>query len=145
MNVNTPKESDVITVNGIPFEHGKMFKVVDEFYTLIQSDSLLKVPFASVHDWPDHIERLTHFWWIRFGGKPYLPFVSYNPVEKHFFAGFNQEFLERWLLLFHQTIDKHLNQDQAELWKLISKRMGHALSMKNDFYSQAYNEQQNNQ
>lgn len=145
MNVNTPKGSDEVIVNGISFKHEDMFKVVDQFYTRIQSDPLLKVPFASVHDWPDHIERLTHFWWIRFGGKPYLPLVTYNPVEKHFFAGFNQEFLQRWLMLFQNTIEKNLNTEQAELWILISRRMGQALSMKNDFYSKAYQEQQNNQ
>lgn len=145
MNVNTPKGSDEVIVNGVAFKHEDMFKVIDQFYTLIQSDSLLKVPFASVHDWPDHIVRLTHFWWIRFGGKPYLPFVSYNPVEKHFFAGFNQEFLQRWLMLFHNTLEKNLSPQQAELWTLISQRMGSALSLKNEHYTRAHNEEHDNQ
>lgn len=134
------KPTDEITVNGVTFTHEEMFQVVDTFYTKIQDDPLLKVPFQSVHDWPEHIRRLTHFWWIRFGGKPYL-FANYNPVAKHFFAGFNGVFLERWLRLFHEVLDEKLNHDQAALWKLVSDRMGHALSFKNELFKKAYEEE----
>lgn len=132
-----PNEQEQISVNGVTFTHGDIFRVVDDFYTRIQQDSLLSVPFRSVHDWPDHIQRLTHFWWIRFGGKPYL-FSEYNPVAKHFFAGFNSEFLAQWLMLFHATLQTHLRQDQVDLWTLISQKMGQALSMKNEHFRAAY-------
>lgn len=135
-----PKENK-IKVNGIEFSHQDFFNVVDDFYTRIQNDPVLQVPFRSVGDWPEHIQKLTHFWWVKFGGAPYL-FNYYNPVEKHFFAGFNDELLERWLRIFRETLNTHLTQDQAALWTLISERMGHALSLKNDLYRVAY-EQRN--
>ena len=135
-NDNT-KSRDVISINGVDFTHEDIFKVVDTFYTRVQEDSLLKVPFQSVHDWPEHIQRLTHFWWIRLGGRSYMN-VSYNPVLKHFEAGFNAEFLKRWLELFHQTLKENLREDQANLWILISEKMGQALTMKNEFYKQEY-------
>lgn len=139
---NAPKSSEEVFVNGVSFTHGEMFVVVDDFYTRVQSDPLLKVPFQSVHDWPEHIERITHFWWARFGGKPYM-FTEYNPVVKHFFAGFNATFLARWLELFHETLQRHLNQDQVNLWTMITQRMGQGLSMKNEYFRQHY-ERENN-
>src|SRR5690606_3202739 len=115
-DLKKPSPDESITINGVLFTHENIFNVVDDFYTRIQKDELLSVPFQSVHDWPEHIERLTHFWWIRFGGRIYL-FSDYNPVLKHFFAGFNEELLARWLMLFHDTFKEHLNEEQQTLWK----------------------------
>jgi hemoglobin len=99
------------------------------------------VPFKSVGDWPEHIQRLTHFWWVRFGGRPYL-FNYYNPVAKHFFAGFNRELLTRWLFIFHETLQAHLTPKQATLWKVISERMGEALFIKNELFKMDHQSQE---
>lgn len=130
-------ETDIVNVNGIAFTHDDIHRVVDEFYTRIQEDPVLEVPFRSVEDWPEHIRKLTHFWWIRFGGSPYL-FNHYNPVPKHFFAGFNRDLLTRWLALFHETLRARLKPEQAALWTQISERMGEALFMKNEIFRQEY-------
>lgn len=130
-------DSESLTLNGVEFTHGDLRKVVDDFYTRIQQDPLLEVPFRSVHDWPEHIVRLTHFWWIRFGGRPYL-FSEYNPVLKHYFAGFNSTLLERWLGLFRDTLKDHLNSRQAELWSLIVGKMGESLSFRNELLKAEY-------
>ncbi len=126
-----------MVVNRIAFAHGEIFRVVDDFYTRIQNDPVLQIPFRSVGDWPEHIERLTHFWWVRFGGRPYL-FNHYNPVMKHFFAGFNRELLARWLAIFHDTLKTHLQPEQAELWALVSSRMGESLALRNELYGQEH-------
>lgn len=130
-------DEKALNLNGVNFARDDIFRVVDDFYTRIQHDPILKVPFASVGDWPEHIERLTHFWWVRFGGKPYL-FNEYNPVLKHFFAGFNRELLTRWLSIFHETLQAHLTIEQAALWKLISERMGEGLFAKNERFKKEY-------
>jgi hemoglobin len=127
----------IVTVNGIDFSHDEILRVVDDFYTRIQNDSVLQVPFKSVGDWPEHIQKLTHFWWVRFGGKPYL-FNYYNPVPKHFFAGFNRDLLTRWLFIFQETLQSHLTSEQAALWRLVSERMGEGLSMKNEIFRREY-------
>lgn len=134
---NLPSDIEFINVNGVQFTHKDIYNVVDDFYTRIQQDSILQIPFQSVGDWPEHVQRLTHFWWIRFGGQAYL-FSHYNPVAKHFFAGFNRELLARWLSIFYDTLKTHLKPDQAELWRLISERMGEGLSMKNEFFRRDY-------
>lgn len=132
-----PGDLDYVAINGVSFTHKEMFSVIDDFYHRIQIDEKLKIPFQSVHDWPEHIERLTHFWWCKFGGQPYL-FTYYNPVEKHFFAGFNEELLARWLNLFHATMADHLADEQMNLWKRISQSMGEALNYKNNYYKAEY-------
>jgi hemoglobin len=130
-----PNVSDAVHPNGIEFSYRDINTVVDIFYRRIAEDPILKVPFQSVHDWPDHVDRLTNFWWMKFGGKPYL-FAQYNPVGKHYFAGFNSELLKRWLGIFHEVLQSQLAPKQAELWTLISERMGHALSIKNEMYGE---------
>lgn len=127
----------IVTVNGVDFSHDEILRVVDDFYTRIQNDPVLQVPFKSVGDWPEHIQKLTHFWWVRFGGKPYL-FNYYNPVPKHFFAGFNRDLLTRWLFIFQETLRSHLTSEQAALWRLVSERMGEGLSMKNEIFRREY-------
>lgn len=138
-----PKKTDSITVGTVLFTHGDIQAVVQDFYTVIQFDPLLEVPFRSVHNWPEHIERLTHFWWVRLGGTPYL-FGSYNPVQKHFFAGFNDELLARWLELFNQTLKKQLNSDQSSLWAHLAARMGESLSIRNEFMKKEYESKKGN-
>ncbi len=130
---------DQLVVAGVEFKLKEIFAVVEEFYTRVANDPVLKVPFQSVHDWPEHIDRLTHFWWIRFGGEPYM-FSEYNPVMKHFFAGFNEEFLKRWLGMFHEVLDEKLNPEQSQFWKMLSHRMGQALNMRNEMLRKEYEE-----
>lgn len=138
MNEETfPKPTDSIEVNGVNFTHANIYSVVDDFYRQIPLDPMLEVPFRSVHDWPEHINRLTHFWWIRFGGRPYL-FSQYNPVVKHFFAGFNDELLGRWLALFRSVLQKNLSIEQSELWGTVSERMGQSLSMRNELFKREH-------
>lgn len=137
-----PLPTDTVVLNKISFSHQDIFNVVDSFYFQIQQDPTLSIPFASVHDWPEHVDRLTHFWWIRFGGKPYL-FSEYNPVPKHFFAGFNVELLTRWLEIFHHVLKEKLTDQQAHIWANIAVKMGQVLTTKNEFFRLAQEESEN--
>lgn len=130
-----PQPTEILSVNSVDFSHADIFQVVDTFYSRVPQNPELAVPFQSVHDWPEHIERLTHFWWTRFGGEAYM-FAEYNPVGKHYYAGFNQHLLKIWLGLFHEVITEKLKPDQAQLWKVISERMGQGLSAKNEMMKQ---------
>lgn len=132
----TPPPTEQLIVNGVSFSHDDFHQVVEDFYGRVQQDAELSIPFLSVHDWPDHIRRLTHFWWIRFGGRPYM-FAEYNPVAKHYYAGFNANLLERWLGLFEATLTDRLQPDQAALWIMIAKRIGFALTAKDEAFRHA--------
>jgi hemoglobin len=134
---NNSQKNEFIDVNGVLFSNMDIFTVINDFYGRIQTDPILQVPFKSVEDWPEHIKNITHFWWVKFGGRAYM-FNQYNPVPKHFFAGFNRDLLSRWLFIFHQTLKTHLSQEQVTLWAMISTRMGEGLAVKNDHYKLMY-------
>lgn len=120
-----------LELRSIRFTHGEINSVVEDFYRQVATDPQLSVPFSSVKDWPHHIERLTHFWWTRFGGAAYLE-ASYDPIGKHFETGFTRELLERWLTLFQSTVTALLRPEQAEIWVELTKNMGQALARHND-------------
>ncbi|MCM2282424.1 MAG: group III truncated hemoglobin [Bdellovibrionaceae bacterium] len=124
-------DSEYLFVQSIRFDHRDIFALVDRFYTAVQSDPELRVPFASVEDWPEHIERLTHFWWVRFGGESYLD-TNYNPIGKHFENGFTRPLLARWLSLFRETAESALKPEQAQFWCALTERMGEFLAHRND-------------
>jgi hemoglobin len=132
---SVPADEDFVGAGPLRLSFADIRGVVDEFYARVRLDPLLSVPFSSVHDWPYHLDRLTHFWWLRFGGRPYLA-ETYDPVTKHFEAGFNQVFLKQWLSLFHEVLKEKLTEDQAQNWMELSSRMGTALSHKNELYRQ---------
>lgn len=134
---NVPRKNELIEVNGVLFSYMDIFSVINDFYGRIQTDPILQAAFKSVEDWPEHIKNITHFWWVKFGGCAYM-FNQYNPVPKHFFAGFNRDLLNRWLFIFHQTLNTHLTQEQVVLWTVISTRMGEGLAIKNDHYKLMY-------
>lgn len=132
-----PRPDDFLEVRSIRFTFQDIFTVVDSFYQEVAKDPLLKIPFQSVQDWPHHIDNLTHFWWTRFGGRPYLE-TSYNPVGKHYEAGFNDAFLERWLTLFKGILNQKLSSEQSDIWEAITISMGTALSKNNELMKQKY-------
>lgn len=127
-----PKDEDQVELDVVTLTFAEISAVVDAFYKQVAVDPLLSQPFSSVEDWPHHIERLTHFWWRRFGGEAYME-AHYNPPLKHFQAGFNEVFLTQWLTLFEKTMRSILTPEKADEWIAIAKSMGIALTMKNEF------------
>lgn len=138
-----PLSTDTVTLNKVTFSHQDIFNVGDHFYgQLMQQNSSSEVSI-SAHDKTEHVDRLTQFWWVRFGGKPYL-FSDYNPVAKHFFAGFNQQVLTNWLEIFHHALKDHLTDSQAHVWSNIAIKMGQMLMAKNEFFRVTENEETGN-
>lgn len=122
-----PKKEDSLNVKGTTFTFGDIQKVIDQFYERVETHRHLKIPFSSVEDWPSHKAKLAHFWWIRFGGDPYMD-IEYNLIQKHYETGYNEEFLEMWLTLFKEVLTSNLNQDQAKLWQMFAEGIGNALN-----------------
>ena len=105
--------------------------VVDEFYNKIQTHPTLAAPFSSVHDWPAHKEKIGDFWWVVLGGKPQASY-KYDPVGKHFMAGFNASLLEDWKQLFRETLVLNLDQRLADMWFSRVQMIGENLLTQNE-------------
>ena len=130
-SINFPKNDESLDIHSLIFTFGDINNVIKKFYAKVQEDDHLHGPFSVVDDWPHHIDRLTHFWWIRFGGNPYMD-VQYDPVQKHFETGFSLGLLEIWLDLFKETLNETLSPAQLELWSEFADRIGVALNRNNE-------------
>lgn len=106
----------------------RIAEVVAAFYSAVRQHPTLSVPFARVHDWPAHLEILTHFWWVTLGGERYLDY-SYQVPAKHAEAGFTPELLQDWLALFQTTLTSHLPPDQAVPWIERARKIGTSLNL----------------
>ena len=106
-------------------------KVVDDFYDRIQNHPTLSKPFSIVTHWKEHKEKIAEFWWVVLGGIPNSPY-KYDPVNKHFAAGFTQELLEDWKALFFEVLSQHLPLNLAQAWQSRVELIGGNLLIQND-------------
>ncbi len=78
--------------------------LVDSFYGKVRSDNSLGAIFDSkIGDrWAEHLEKMYTFWQTilfdeyTYHGRPFPPHAQLPIEEEHF---------DRWLLLFHETVD----------------------------------------
>jgi hemoglobin len=96
---------------------------VDGFYGKIQQDDLLGPVFASkisADQWPAHLERMYSFWGtvlrFKYGFKG-------NPGAKHMTLPVSAEHFDRWIELFHGTIDTNFEGPMADETKKRSATM----------------------
>jgi hemoglobin len=106
-------------------------KVVDDFYNQIQTHPTLSKPFSIVNHWDEHKEKIADFWWVVLGGQPTSSY-KYDPVNKHFLAGFTQDLLADWKKLFFSVLSKHLFPELAQAWQDRVEMIGENLSKQND-------------
>jgi len=106
-------------------------KVVDDFYNRIQIHPTLSEPFSIVGHWDEHKEKISQFWWVALGGNPSNSY-SYDPVGKHFTAGFTQNLLNDWKTLFFEVLTTHLTLELAYEWQKRVEMIGENLLRQND-------------
>jgi hemoglobin len=111
-----------------------IYRVVDRFYSQIQTHPTLAGPFSHVEDWPHHKERLTYFWWVVLGGARTRQ-EQYDPVTKHFNAGFSPELLADWLVLFGTTVEQQVPAPLAAAWLEVAGKIGDGLVLANAAYA----------
>ena len=97
--------------------------LVDSFYEQVQKDQLLGPIFNNIikNNWPKHLEKMYGFWeTICFDVRKY----SGSPFQKHIPLPIEEKHFERWLSLFHETIDHYFNGEKADDVKKRSTQMG---------------------
>jgi hemoglobin len=81
--------------------------LLDSFYAKVKKDPLLapvfKTRIPTEADWPQHMDILYQFWEsVLFG----ISAFRGNPFPKHIGLGINAAHFDRWIRLFHSTIDE---------------------------------------
>lgn len=107
--------------------------LVDEFYGRIRQDDLLADIFNGViqDQWPTHLEKMYTFWQTvllrehTYYGSPFTPHAEL-PVQKEHF--------ERWIKLFHETLDEHFHGEKVEEAKWRAARMAEMFLHKISYY-----------
>jgi len=102
--------------------------VVDDFYDRIQVHPTLAKPFEVVTDWPEHKERLVHFWWLSLGGEAYADF-QYNVGPIHMTLGIDDAHVDDWLALFLEVMQKHIAEEHVQAWHGRAMHMGCSIRM----------------
>jgi hemoglobin len=90
-------------------------RLVDRFYAKVRADEMLGSVFnPAVSDWPEHLEKLTHFW-----SSIMLTSGKYhgNPMAAHYkhLAKITPEMFTRWLKLWGETTAEVVPQAAPEL------------------------------
>ncbi|WP_449436803.1 group III truncated hemoglobin [Pedobacter steynii] len=88
---------------------------VDSFYSKVQSDDLIGRVFdAVVDDWEPHLEKMYKFWNAALFG---IAGFKGNPFARHAPLSLGKVHFDRWLVLFHKTIDEKYAGAMAALAK----------------------------
>ena len=87
--------------------------LVDKFYEKVRQDDLLAPVFEPVigDEWEHHLGRMTDFWSTLL---LYTKKFSDYPLTKHLPLDLTKEHFDRWLLLFHSTVDELFQGQIAE-------------------------------
>lgn len=96
--------------------------LVDEFYTNVRKDVLLGPIFEDIiaDRWGEHLEKMYRFWQTvlldehTYYGAPFPPHAQMPVDEQHF---------NRWVGIFHSTVDSLFEGENAEKAKLQGERM----------------------
>jgi hemoglobin len=107
--------------------------LVDTFYSKVREDALLGPIFEQrlAGKWEEHLAKMYLFWQTlllgehTYYGSPLMPHLD-MPVEKMHF--------QRWVEIFHQTVDDLFAGEVAEEAKWRGNRMAEMFNHKIDFF-----------
>lgn len=101
-------------------------ELVDSFYTRVLKDEQL-APFFKHLNFTKHLPKMVHFWSFVLLDKPGY---TTNVTEKHAHMRLNKELFDRWVALFHETVDDLFDGEKAELAKQRASVLGWTMASK---------------
>lgn len=107
--------------------------LVNSFYTEVRKDEFLGPIFHSrIEDrWPEHLEKMYRFWQTvllnerTYAGRPFPPHAQLPVEQRHF---------DRWLTLFHGTVDNLFSGEKADEAKWRASVMAQTFQSKIEYY-----------
>lgn len=87
--------------------------LVHTFYDKLIADELVSHFFKDL-DLAEHLPKIVAFWSFILLDEPGY---SANMMEKHARLDLNEESFDRWLKLFHETVDQFFTGEKADLAK----------------------------
>lgn len=100
--------------------------LIDTFYQKLVKDEVVSHFFAHL-DLKEHLPRVVQFWsFILLDEAGY----SANMMTKHASLNLDEASFDRWLKLFHETVDQFFTGEKAELAKQRSTLIGWTMKSK---------------
>lgn len=108
--------------------------LVNTFYGKVRQHEALGPIFNGViHDWPEHLEKLTDFWNTNlFFVKAYKgnPLRAHLDVDKQFNHSIEQAHFGNWLQLWFETLDELFIGRNSEIAKTRARSMAHIMFLR---------------
>ena len=101
-------------------------QLVDTFYTAVLKDELL-APFFTRLNFVEHLPKMVHFWSFVLLDEPGY---TTNVTEKHQHMKLNKDLFDRWVGLFHATVDQLFEGEKAQLAKERATVLGWTMGSK---------------
>ncbi len=101
-------------------------EMVRRFYADVAQDDLLGPLFEEVAavDWSEHLPKLTAFWCralLSMPGYQGNPYRAHQEIHRR--SPFGRAHFERWLDLFHETVDLGWRGPRAEAAKALGRKV----------------------
>lgn len=116
-------------MSGLQVDDAGLRVLVDSFYARVRADAELGPVFNdAVHDWPEHLARLTDFWHSvmltsgRYKGQPV-------PVHMKHKDRITPELFQRWLALWAETTNALMEPEAARALQDRAGRIGESLQL----------------
>ncbi|MDH4473762.1 MAG: group III truncated hemoglobin [Fluviicola sp.] len=100
--------------------------LVDTFYTAILKDEQL-APFFAHLNFVEHLPKMVHFWSFVLLDEPGY---TTNVTDKHAGMKLNKALFDRWVELFHATVDELFEGEKAQLAKERATVLGWTMASK---------------
>jgi hemoglobin len=117
------------TLPPVEIEEAALKRLVTQFYARVRKDEVLGPVFNdAVHDWPEHLEKLTDFWSSvmlttgRYKGRP-------MPAHMKHQARITPAMFARWLELWAQTTREVMPPDAALVLQAKAHRIAESLQL----------------
>lgn len=122
-------DSGQVSVDRMEISEETLPLLVDAFYARVRQDPDLGPIFNdAIHDWPEHLERLSAFWSSvmltsgRYKGRPV-------PAHKKHEDRVAPEHFTRWLALWKATTDELMIPEAAQALQAAAGRIGESLQL----------------
>jgi hemoglobin len=110
-----------------------VFKLVHHFYAKVRQNKDISHFFnESIHDWNEHLEKLTDFWETnlffrnKYKGNPKEIHIK---VDRNFNASIEQKHFGIWLNLWFKSVNEHFKGEKADRAKNNARNMASHLFM----------------
>jgi hemoglobin len=100
--------------------------LVDTFYAAVLKDEALS-PFFRHLNFTEHLPKMVHFWSFVLLDEPGY---TTNVTEKHVGMRLTKELFDRWVQLFHETVDRLFEGEKALLAKERATILGWTMASK---------------